>query len=84
MHLMPKVYWPSWFALLKDASTIIHDLCFQLIKLQFKSTSDLNLIYPDVKNKNKNKICKQKTIYNKVFQKIIKEFEKKIGQLKKL
>ena len=77
-----KIHWPSWFAPQGDANTIIRDLCLQLIELQFKSTGDH--LYPDVGDKDENGVRRQKKRHEMVFQKIVEEFEKRIGQLKKL
>lgn len=40
------------------------------------------MIYLNVGNKDKNRVCKQKIIYEKIFKKIVEVFEKRIRQLK--
>lgn len=52
---------------------------------QFKSTgADLDPLYPDVGDKDENGVRRHKTRHETVFQKIVKEFEKRIGQLEEL
>lgn len=76
------LHWPSWFAPQEDTNTIIRDLCLQLIEFQF--TDNSNAIYLDVADKDENGVRRHKTRYERVFQKNVEEFEKRIGQLKKL
>ena len=82
--LAQRLHWPSWFTPQQETNAIIRDLCHQLIEFQFKSTGDLDPGYPDVWDKDENGVRRQKIQHETVFQKIVKEFEKRIGQLKEL
>ena len=81
---MRILHWHSWFAPQEDSNTIIRDLCLQLIEFQFESTEGLNATYPDVGDKDEDRVRRQKTRHERVFQKVVEEFEKIIRQLKKL
>lgn len=84
MPWMQRFAWDSWFTPQQETNTIIRDLCLQLIEFQFKYTGEPDPIYPDVGDKDENGVRRQKTRHERVFQKIVEEFEKRIGQLKKL
>lgn len=81
---MKRRSWNSWFAPQQETSTIIRDLCVQLVEFQFNSTGVLDPVYPDAGDKDENGVRRQKTRHKTVFQKSVKEFEKRIGQLRKL
>lgn len=77
--------WPSWFAPQEKAKTVIRDLCLQSIEFQFRSTGKLlKFQYTRMLGaKDENGVRRQKTRHERVFQKIVDEFEKRNEQFKK-